>query len=87
VTTDSGPRFFGIAFGRPVISLFGPTNAAWTRTHYDRETCLSHPLACSPCGQRECPLVHHDCMRLLDADRVYRHVLEQLDADRGAQAA
>ena len=30
VTTDSGPRFFGVAFGVPVVSLFGPTDVAWT---------------------------------------------------------
>ena len=37
VTTDSGPRHFAAAFGRPVVTLFGPTHVAWTETY--------HPLA------------------------------------------
>jgi heptosyltransferase II len=87
VTTDSGPRFFAVAFGVPVITLFGSTDAAWTRTHYDKETCLHHPVPCGPCGKRACPLGHHDCMRLLTVERVYEHVVEQLSAHRGAYAA
>jgi heptosyltransferase-2 len=87
VTTDSGPRFFAVAFGVPVITLFGPTDAAWTRTHYDGETCLHHAVPCGPCGKRVCPLGHHDCMRLLSVERVYESVCEQLSAFRGTQAA
>ncbi len=50
VTTDSGPRFFAVAFGVPVISLFGPTDATWSRTHWSGEICLNHPVPCGPCG-------------------------------------
>jgi heptosyltransferase-2 len=71
VTTDSGPRFFGIAFGRPVVTLFGPTDLHTTRTHYARETCLSLDLDCQPCWERTCPLVHHRCMRDLSVDMVF----------------
>ena len=41
VTTDSGPRFFAVAFGVPVVTLFGPTDPELTTTHFDREVCLS----------------------------------------------
>jgi heptosyltransferase-2 len=87
VTTDSGPRFFGVAFGLPVISLFGPTDPAWTRTHWELETCLQHAVPCGPCGQRVCPLAHHECMRLLSVDRVFRAVDEKLTVARPSQAA
>lgn len=87
VTTDSGPRFFAVAFGLPVITLFGPTDAAWTRTHYAGETCLHHAVPCGPCGKRVCPLAHHDCMRLLSVERVYEAVSEQLSAFRDRRAA
>ncbi|MBI3839822.1 MAG: lipopolysaccharide heptosyltransferase II [Planctomycetia bacterium] len=79
VTTDSGPRFFAVAFGVPVVSLFGPTHMQWTRTHYSLETCLQHTVPCGPCSRRTCPLGHHDCMRLLGVEQVYAAVLEQLD--------
>ncbi len=34
ITTDSGPRHFAAAFNTPVITLFGPTHIAWTRTYH-----------------------------------------------------
>jgi heptosyltransferase-2 len=82
VTTDSGPRFFAVAFGVPVVTLFGPTDPAWTSTHYAGETCLHHEVPCGPCGKRVCPLQHHDCMRLLSVERVYEAASEQLSAFR-----
>jgi heptosyltransferase-2 len=87
VSTDSGPRFFGIAFGLPVVTLFGPTHVEWTRTNYDREVCLQHAVPCGPCGRRGCPLGHHDCMRKLTVERVYAAVLAQLERHRHASAA
>jgi lipopolysaccharide heptosyltransferase II len=87
VSTDSGPRFFGIAFGKPVVTLFGPTAPQATRTHYDRETCLSLSLDCQPCMKPVCPLVHHRCMRDLSVDRVFAAVAEHLDTSAGQEAA
>lgn len=79
LTTDSGPRFMGISFGKPVVSLFGPTSPTHTVTHYDRETSLALSLDCQPCMKRVCPLGHHACMRDLSVDRVYAACIEALD--------
>ena len=87
VTTDSGPRFFGIAFGRPVVTLFGPTDPIRTETHYDAEACVSLALDCQPCMARTCPLVHHRCMRDLSVDQVYDVVAKKLVAEPGPCAA
>jgi heptosyltransferase-2 len=78
IATDSGPRHFAAAFDVPVISLFGPTDPRWSITYHPRETRMFHPVACGPCGQRECPLSHHECMRGLSVERVYRAAIEQL---------
>jgi heptosyltransferase II len=80
VTTDSGPRFFGIAFEKPVVTLFGPTDPRMTEPHYARETPLALSLDCQPCMERTCPLGHHRCMRDLSVDMVYRAVERQLEA-------
>jgi lipopolysaccharide heptosyltransferase II len=82
VTTDSGPRFFGVAFGLPVITLFGPTFIDWTRSHYAGEICLQHDVPCGPCMRHVCPFVHHRCMRDLSVDRVYQAVGRQLKFGR-----
>ncbi|WP_442485233.1 lipopolysaccharide heptosyltransferase II [Aeoliella sp. SH292] len=78
LTTDSGPRFFGIAFGKPVVSLFGPTSPEHTVTHYELEQTLTLNLDCQPCMERTCPLGHHACMRDLSVDHVYRQVISSL---------
>lgn len=81
VTTDSGPRFFAVAFGVPVVTLFGPTDTRTTRTHYAHETCLSLGLECQPCEEPTCPLIHHRCMRDLSVPRVYEAVARQLETE------
>lgn len=80
VTTDSGPRFFGIAFGVPTISLFGPTSVEATRTGAAHDVGISLGLACQPCMARTCPLNHHRCMRDLSVDRVWSAVSAALNA-------
>jgi heptosyltransferase-2 len=78
VTTDSGPRFIGMAFQRPVVTLFGPTDSRMTDTHYENETCLSLSLECQPCMKRECPLGHHRCLRELTPEQVYAAIVPHL---------
>ncbi len=81
VTTDSGPRYLGIAFERPVVTLFGPTDPRLVETHYERETCLSLGLDCQPCLERVCPLGHHRCMRDLSVDAVHAAVGKYLEEE------
>jgi heptosyltransferase II len=88
VTTDSGPRFFAVAFGVPVVSLFGPVHPDWSRTHWAHETCLAESVPCGPCMKRVCPLAHHRCMRDLRVERVHDAVRQLLSATlAGAKAA
>ncbi|HEY2157051.1 MAG TPA: lipopolysaccharide heptosyltransferase II [Isosphaeraceae bacterium] len=72
VTTDSGPRHFAPAFDVPVLTLFGPTHIAWTRTNHPLSLHILNPVDCGPCQQPVCPERHHLCMRDLDPDSVLR---------------
>jgi heptosyltransferase-2 len=81
VTTDSGPRHFAVAFGRPVVSLFGPTHIAWTETYYAAEIALQKPVPCGPCQQRVCPLDHR-CMNELSPLEVFAAAISLLDEPR-----
>jgi heptosyltransferase-2 len=87
VTTDSGPRYLGIAFERPVVTLFGPTDPRMVATHYERESCLSLALDCQPCMERVCPLGHHRCMRDLGVEMVYAAVSRHIAAGKAEHAA
>ena len=82
MTTDSGPRHFASAFDVPVLTLFGPTHIAWTRTHHPLSLHILHPVDCGPCQQPVCPEGHHRCMRDLDPDAVYRAATRLLAMSR-----
>jgi heptosyltransferase-2 len=78
VSTDSGPRHFAAAFGRPVVALFGPTHIAWTDTYYADEVRLQKQVECGPCQRRVCPLDHR-CMNELRPDEVFAAACDLLD--------
>ena len=79
VTTDSGPRHFGIGFDVPTLTLFGPTAVTWTLTHHARSLHLHHPVPCGPCQKPTCRERHHRCLRDLDPDRVFAAAGRMLD--------
>jgi heptosyltransferase-2 len=87
VSTDSGPRHIATAFGKRIITLFGPTDPAATANHDALETSLSLGLACQPCMARVCPLTHHRCMRELSVERVYAVVRQALEQELTVDAA
>jgi len=88
VTPDSGPRHVGVAFGVPLVSLFGPTPAIWGANPTSRETALAlSDLECFGCHRRVCPLGHHRCMRDLTVDRVAAAVAAELGQQRSRSAA
>ncbi len=67
VTNDTGPRHFGIAFGVPVVTLFGSTDPRWTETEYALERQLMVKVHCGPCMKRVCPLDHRCMTRITSA--------------------
>ncbi len=77
ITTDSGPRHFAAAFGRPVVSLFGPTHIAWTETYHPHAVHLQKKVDCGPCQLRTCPLDHR-CMKWLTPEEVFSAAQELL---------
>jgi len=87
VSTDSGPRHIAAAFGKPVITLLGPTLRTWIENPTVREVFVSVDLDCLGCGKRVCPLGHHRCMRDLSAETVYAEVAGLLEGDEQVRAA
>jgi heptosyltransferase-2 len=85
ITTDSGPRHFAAAFSVPVVTLFGPTHIAWTRTHHPQAIHLQQPVPCGPCQRGICPLKHHRCMQELTIDTVYQAALQLLHIARPSE--
>jgi len=79
VSSDSGPRHIAAAFSVPTVALIGPTDPRLGRSAPERCVEIRRDLACSPCGKAECPLGHHDCLRLVTVDEVGRAALDLLE--------
>jgi lipopolysaccharide heptosyltransferase I len=72
VTNDSGPMHLAVSLDRPVVSVFGPTDAVWIGPYGRREAVVRADLACSPCYLRQihhCPN-EHACMKQVTAGMV-----------------
>jgi heptosyltransferase-2 len=87
VANDSGAGYLAAAIDLPVAVLFGPTHERVAtplpnETFTGPQVALTHPVFCSPCGLRECP-IDHRCMTRIEPDRVFQAVLEQL-VEQGA---
>ncbi len=78
VTNDTGPRHIAAAFGRPVVTLFGPTDPAWTEIHFEYERQVKVDVFCGPCQKKRCPQQgtknEHICMKGITVDMVFEQV-------------
>lgn len=76
LTNDSGAMHIASALGVPTVAVFGATDDVATGPTGPLARVIREPIACSPCLKRECPLGHHNCMKLVPADRVAQAALE-----------
>ena len=75
VGNDAGAMHVAAAVGLPVVAIFGPTDPEGTRPVTPHCTLVQHPVSCSPCFLRHCP-VDHRCMMRVEVDAVYRAARE-----------
>ncbi len=82
VTNDSGPMHLAVALDRPVVSVFGPTDAVWIGPYGRPNAVVRADLPCSPCYLRQvsqCPH-EHACMKQVTAAMVIER-MERILAD------
>jgi heptosyltransferase I len=77
VTNDSGPMHFAVALGRPVVSIFGPTDPIWIGPYGRAGAVLRAGVPCSPCLLRQLSRCRfgHVCMENVSA----RAVIERME--------
>lgn len=75
VCNDAGARHVAVAFGVPVVALFGPTSLAKTAWNLERVRAFAADVGCRPCYQRVCP-IDHRCMTRIEGDRVAAAAVE-----------
>jgi len=69
VTTDSGPRHYGVALGVPTVCLMGPTDPAYSTSGRSHDHVVRVDVACGPCQRKVCPRDHR-CMRSITPEMV-----------------
>lgn len=82
IGNDSGAMHLAAGVGLPQVIIFGPTDEAGTGPLNPRARLVKHPVSCSPCFLRHCP-VDHRCMTRISVDEVWEAVEAAL-ADRRA---
>ena len=76
ISGDSGPVHVAAAVETPTITLFGPSDEKKYRPFGENHQIIKREMECRPCGEHECPLGHHDCMKKLKPEEVYKIIEE-----------
>ena len=79
VTNDTGPRHVAAALGVPVVTIFGPTDPAWTDIGFQSERQVRVDVFCGPCQKKTCPLDHR-CMTRVTPEMVFNQAAHLINA-------
>ena len=80
VTNDSGSMHVAASLGKPMVSVFGPTNPVHIGPYERPESVVRVDLPCSPCNYRrlsQCPF-DHACMKQITSAMVVERVRKVL---------
>ncbi len=83
IGNDSGAMHVAAAVGVAVVGIFGSPDPEGTAPLTQRRTIVRHPVACSPCFLRECP-IDHRCMTRIETADVRAAAIQWLEQPRRA---
>jgi heptosyltransferase I len=79
VTNDTGPMHIAAALGRPVVALFGPTDASRTGPYGQIQNVLRIPLPCAPCMKDRCANPNYlECLKMISPEMVQSEIRTHL---------
>ncbi len=85
VAGDTGPMHVAAALGRPLVTVFGPTDPARTGPYRRMDSVVRLDVPCAPCLSRRC--VHQTCLRGLGVGPVLEVAARQLRGGRPSDVA
>lgn len=77
ISNDMGLAHIAPSVGTKTFVLFGPTNPVTTRPFSPNAEVITHPVDCSPCMLKDCP-IDHRCMTLVEPEDIFEHVMNYL---------
>ncbi len=85
VCNDSGAMHIANAVGTDVVAFFGPTVQSIGYYPYrEHDKVFEVDLDCRPCGLHggySCPLKHHNCMKFIKPESVFRHIKHSFESN------
>jgi heptosyltransferase-2 len=78
ITNDTGARHIAVAFGVPVVVVFGSTSTRYTDVNLEQTTIVTANVQCAPCQEKTCPTGTHECMRAVTVDMLMDAVEQAL---------
>jgi lipopolysaccharide heptosyltransferase I len=80
VTNDSGSMHLAVALGRPVVSVFGPTDPVWIGPYGRSDAAVLAAVECAPCYLRKLSACRHGhaCMTAVTPDMVIERLQPEL---------
>ncbi len=79
IANDSGPMHIAAALGRPLVTLFGPTNPVRTGPYKRLDSVVQLDLPCSPCYSKKCS--HQSCLKWLEIEPALAEAARQMAAE------
>jgi heptosyltransferase-2 len=85
ISNDTGGAHVAAALGVPTVVVFGPTEHVSTRPLSNLAEVVRHPVECSPCMLRDCP-IDHRCMIRVEVQDVLEASMQLLERAAALQA-
>jgi heptosyltransferase I len=80
IAADTGPMHIAAALGKPLVTMYGPTDPIMTGPFGRLDTVVRLDIPCSPCFSRKCS--HQSCLQWLGIEPVLALAERQLAGDR-----
>lgn len=81
IANDTGPMHIAAALGRPLVSMYGPTNPTLTGPFERLGSVVQLEIPCRPCYGRHCS--HKSCLQKLEHDPILELAVQQLSGSTG----